>query len=152
MVNTFFSLVGGFFAIYCICFTWVSLFQAVVGYWKDEDKRMEKRHDKIDSYCAEKKKAENLELVMGQIKELNYQEQIDKLEERLQSICKHEQGFDYKFDNIHGYIARVRVCRSCGVLQSYHNLFDFDADKEAQEIKECEEKLKKLKGDKKCIK
>jgi DNA repair ATPase RecN len=152
MVYTVISLVGGFFAIYCICFTLVSLFQAVVGYWKDEEKRMEKRHDRLDSYVDKKKKAEKLELVMGKIKELNYQEQIEKLEERLQSICKHEQGFNYKFDNIHGYVSKVRVCRSCGVLQSYLTFDDFDADRKAQEIKECEEKLKKLKGDKKCTK
>ena len=99
---------------------------------------------------AEKEKIANI--VRDEIDKLSLSQKIDELEEKLQSICKHEQGFNYKFDNIHGYVSKVRVCRSCGVLQSYLTFDDFDADRKAQEIKECEEKLKKLKGDKKCTK
>ena len=81
-----------------------------------------------------------------------FNKEIEKLEERMQRLCKHEQGFDYAFSPLHGYMAKTRTCKTCGLLQSYRSVDNYFADMKAQEIKECEEKLKKLKGDKKCTK
>ena len=77
--------------------------------------------------------------------------EIEELKQMIRKVCQHEEGYYFFINSLHGCSFYIKKCRVCGDAERMGSS-QFRIEQEAQEIKECEDKLKKLKGDKKCTK
>ena len=73
---------------------------------------------------------------------------LAKLEEVIQEICPHEFNSGSYFVEFDRYFGHKKKCIICGRKFSYTNPTKFDKEFNDCKIKETEELLKKLKGEK----